>query len=336
MSYQVQLQPSGKTFTNQNDQTLLDAAFSADLTVPHGCRSGVCGACKGKIVQGRFEHGSPAAHALSTEDRAAGKALLCCAKPLSDLTIEIEVIEREAIPVKELSVRVSALERLTDDVIRLDLQLPADVPFIFRAGQYIDFILEDGERRSFSIANAPHQEGSLELHIRKIPNGRFTGHVFDNLKVRDILRIEGPLGSFCLREKSNKPIILLCSGTGFAPIKGIVEHAIYLGLKRPISLYRRARTANGLYQNEMPQSWQSTLPDFRYIPVISDDHVDDEWTGRTGLVTDAVLADFPDLSGHELYASGTPNLLEAARAAFLQHGLPENAFFSDAFAFARK
>jgi CDP-4-dehydro-6-deoxyglucose reductase len=230
---------------------------------------------------------------------------------------------------------VGRLERLAEDVMLVELQLPATEPFTFRAGQYIDILLADGQRRSFSIANAPSETGWIELHIRLIPGGHFTPHVFEGMKLRDILRIEGPHGTFWLREKSDKPIVMLAGGTGFAPLKGLVEHAVHLGLARPIMLYWGARAPAGLYLHEMAQSWQSMLPGFRYIPVVSDTRPDDGWTGRRGLVHEAVLADFADLSQHEVYACGAPPMIDAARGSFTRaRGLPADAFYSDAFTFA--
>jgi len=338
MSCQIQFQPGGHTFTADENRTVLESALEAGLTPPHGCRTGVCGACKSKVLQGQLDLGAYAEHALPTNERETGHALLCCARPRSDLLIEVHgVAQDDSIQPKQLPCRVSRLERLAEDVMLVELQLPATESFTFRAGQYIDILLADGQRRSFSIANAPEKTGWLELHIRRIPGGHYTPHVFEGMKPRDILRIEGPHGSFWLREKSDKPIVLLAGGTGFAPLKGLIEHAIHIGLARPIALYWGARTSAGLYMHEMAQSWQSTLPDFRYIPVVSDTRPDDGWTGRQGLVHEAVLTDFADLSQHEVYACGAPPMIEAARDSFTRtRGLPADAFYSDAFTFAAR
>ena len=339
MSCQIQFQPGNHTFTADENRTVLDSALSANLIPPHGCRTGVCGACKSKILHGQVDLGTYSENVLSAAERESGHTLLCCAHPRSDLLIEIHGVEqgtKDDQP-KQLPCRVGRLERLAEDVMLVELQLPATEPFTFRAGQYIDILLADGQRRSFSIANAPEKKGWLELHIRRIPGGHFTSHVFEGMKPRDILRIEGPHGSFWLREKSTKPIVMLAGGTGFAPLKGLVEHGIHLGIARPIALYWGARTQAGLYQHEMAQSWQSVLPGFHYIPVISDSHPDDGWTGRRGLVHEAVLADFADLSQHEVYICGAPPMIEAARDSFTHtRGLPADAFYSDAFTFAAR
>jgi len=339
MSCQIQLQPGGQSFTADKNLTILDSALKAGLTPPHGCRTGVCGACKSKILHGQVDLGVYGEHVLPAAERESGHALLCCAHPRSDLLIEIHGVEQGAKNApKQLPCRVSRLERLAEDVMLVELQLPATEPFTFRAGQYIDILLaDDGQRRSFSIANAPTKTGWLELHIRRIPGGHFTTHVFEGMKPKDILRIEGPHGSFWLREKSDKPIVMLAGGTGFAPLKGLVEHAIHLGLARPIALYWGARTPSGLYLNEMAQSWRSILPGFNYIPVVSETRPDDGWTGRRGLVHEAVLSDFADLSQHEVYICGAPPMIDAARDSFTRtRGLPTDAFYADAFTFSAR
>ncbi|NTV10812.1 MAG: CDP-6-deoxy-delta-3,4-glucoseen reductase, partial [Zoogloea sp.] len=263
MSFQITLQPGGQHFAAPADQTVLQSALEAGLLLPYSCRDGACGACKGKVLAGRVDHGKSSASALPEAERAAGLALVCCARPLSDLTLEVRQVGRVGdIPVKKLPCRVQKLERAADDVIILELKLPATEKFQFRAGQYIDFLLADGKRRSFSIANAPETAGHIEIHIRRVPGGFFTEHVFERMKEKDILRFEGPLGSFYLREESDKPVVLLAGGTGFAPIKGIVEHAIATGSRRRMTLYWGARNRAGLYLAELARSWEDALPGF--------------------------------------------------------------------------
>ena len=333
MSHRISLQPGNHTFEADDDQTVLEAALAAGLLLPHGCRDGACGACKGRVLEGEVEHAEHASGALSEAERAEGLALFCCAKPRGDLVVQARSVTRAGdIQVKKLPCRVQKLERLAEDVMRIELKLPASENFAFRAGQYIDILLADGQRRSFSIANAPHDAGHLELHVRRIDGGRFTGHVFETMIEKEILRFEGPLGSFFLREDSTRPIVMVAGGTGFAPIKGIVEHAIRLGLQRPITLYWGARRRDGLYLDALARSWEAALPGLRYVPVLSDE----PWEGRVGLVHEAVLEDFADLSAHEVYACGAPAMIDAARARFCtDRGLPEDAFFADAFTFAQ-
>ncbi|MBP7640789.1 MAG: CDP-6-deoxy-delta-3,4-glucoseen reductase [Thauera sp.] len=333
MSHRISLQPGNHTFEADDDQTVLEAALAAGLLLPHGCRDGACGACKGRVLEGEVEHAEHASGALSEAERAEGLALFCCARPRGDLVVQARSVTRAGdIQVKKLPCRVQKLERLAEDVMRIELKLPASENFAFRAGQYIDILLADGQRRSFSIANAPHDAGHLELHVRRIDGGRFTGHVFETMIEKEILRFEGPLGSFFLREDSTRPIVMVAGGTGFAPIKGIVEHAIRIGLQRPITLYWGARRRDGLYLDALARSWEAALPGLRYVPVLSDE----AWEGRGGLVHQAVLEDFANLSAHEVYACGAPALIDAARADFCGgRGLPEDAFFADAFTFAQ-
>ena len=336
MSYEISLQPGDHHFRADADETILEAALAAGLLLPHSCRDGACGACKGRVVAGEVDHGKVTEGALSADERASGYALFCCAHPRSDLTLQARTVTRAGdIPVKKLPCRVQKLQRLAPDVMLLDLRLPASEAFQFRAGQYIDILLADGQRRSFSIANAPHDAGHVELHVRRIDGGRFTAQVFDTMKDKDILRFEGPLGSFWLREDSTRPILLVAGGTGFAPIKAIVEHARHTGMSRPITLYWGSRDRAGLYLDQLARTWQEAIPGFTYIPVLSEERAEDAWSGRRGLVHQAVLDDHADLSGYEVYACGAPAMVDAARSSFTgTRGLAEEHFFADAFTFA--
>lgn len=334
-SFRITLQPSGHSFTTDGSDSVLQAALDAGLTLPYGCRNGACGTCKGKVLDGLVDHGAAEEQALSVADRAGGLALFCCARPLSDLVLESrEVGTAGDIPVKIMPCRVQKIERVADDVIVLSLKLPANERLQFLAGQYIEFILKDGKRRAFSIANAPHDDGFLQLHIRLIEGGEFTGHVFAGMKEKDILRFQGPYGSFFLREESAKPAILVAGGTGFAPIKALVEHAIHSHIARPLKIYWGARNRAGLYLPQLPQQWAASHDRIRYIPVLSDAAPGDDWQGRTGLVHRAVLDDHADLSGYQVYACGAPAMIDAARAGFVAQGLPPEEFFADAFTFA--
>ena len=334
MAFRVTLQPSGHAFAAHADVTLLEAALEAGVHLPYGCRNGACGACKGKVVDGSVDHGAAQDHALTPAERAAGLALLCCAKPQSDLRIECREARAESdIPVKTLPARVQKLERVAADVIVMSLKLPANERLQFLAGQYVEFLLKDGKRRAFSIANAPQDDEFLELHVRLIPGGSFTEHVFNTMKERDIVRIEGPHGSFGLQELSAKPVILLAGGTGFAPLKSIVEYTVHHRIERPMTLYWGARNRDGLYST-LPARWAARHEHFAYVPVLSEASAADGWSGRSGLVHQAVLEDFADLSGHQVYACGAPAMIEAARRDFCAQGLPAEEFFSDAFTYS--
>lgn len=335
MPFTISLQPGGQQFSITSDQTILEAALAAGFVVPYGCRDGACGACKARVDRGDIEQGAVSATALSSSERAEGMALLCKAHALSDVDITVRSLTRAGdLPIKKLPCRVQSLDFAAPDVAVLKVKLPASEPFRFRAGQYIDFVLDGGRRRSFSIANAPAIGDHLELHIRHIEGGSFTSHVFEHMKLRDILRFEGPLGSFGLAA-GGAPAVLIAGGTGFAPIKSMVEDLIACGRQRPLTLYWGSRTRDGLYMDTLARSWEQSLRDFRYVPVLSEPSPADGWTGRTGLVHHAVMADLPDLSRFEVYACGSPAMIDAARADLASRcALPPDAFFADAFTFA--
>ncbi|MBL8432658.1 MAG: CDP-6-deoxy-delta-3,4-glucoseen reductase [Dechloromonas sp.] len=336
MSHQITVQPSGRHFVAEADESILDAALRQGLTLPYGCRDGACGSCKGKVLAGSVDHGKAQPAALNDEDKAAGLALFCCATAQSDLMLECRQLGSASdIPVKTLPSRIEIIERLAPDVMAIHLKLPASERLQFLAGQYIDILLKDGKRRSFSLANAPHDDALLQLHIRHVAGGLFTDQVFSTMKQRDILRFSGPYGSFHLREDSTKPMVLLAGGTGFAPIKAIVEHAIAEDCARPMHIYWGARARVDLYQNTLPEQWAAHHAQIRYVPVLSEPASDDRWTGRTGLVHQAVLTDFPDLSGHQVYACGAPAMIDAALRDFTALcKLPEEEFFADAFTYS--
>ncbi|MGY1489186.1 CDP-6-deoxy-delta-3,4-glucoseen reductase [Methylobacillus pratensis] len=334
MSFQVIIKPSDRIFNVEDGDTVLDAAIDAGINLPYGCRNGTCGACKGQLLAGDVNYGEYFDSALSEDEKKTGKALFCCAQPLSDLVIECREVAGEGIPPRIMPVRVEKLEKLSHDVMRMTLKLPSNERMQFMAGQYIEFLLKDGRRRAFSLANAPHSDRFLELHMRLVPGGQFTQYVFNEMQERTILRIEGPFGTFFLREDSTRPVLLVAGGTGFAPVKGIVEHALQLGMKRPMTLYWGARTREDLYLDGLPQRWQAENPLFRYIPVLSDPAPGDAWQGRTGLVHQAVLEDHPDMQAYQVYCCGAPQMVEVAHRDFQGHGLPEREFFSDAFTFA--
>jgi CDP-4-dehydro-6-deoxyglucose reductase len=339
MTYRISLQPGGQTFPADADTTLLQAALDAGLMVPYGCRDGACGACKAKVTSGKVDHGRAPLTTLPEAERIAGMALMCCARAESNLDMEVrEVRSMHDIPVRKLPCRVHAMEQLADDVMRLVLRLPPSESFTFLPGQYIDFLLQSGERRSFSVANTPNPDNLLELHIRLIPGGKFTSQVFGSMKPKDILRIEGPLGSFHLKEAQEPgvehPLVFLAGGTGFAPIKAIIEDLIARGSRRDLALYWGARNRAGLYLHAQAESWEQALPGLRYIPVLSDE-TSPEWSGRRGLVHEAVMADLPDLSHHQVYACGAPGMIEIAKKDFSERCLlPLTQFYADAFTFS--
>jgi CDP-4-dehydro-6-deoxyglucose reductase len=332
MSHKVTIQSSGHTFTVNNGETVLAAALREGIVIAYGCRHGVCGTCKGRLVEGAVDYGTYQEHALPPAEKDAGMALFCQARPRSDILIQCRELGAavKGMQIKMMPARVMRMERVASDVMLLELKLPANDKFMFLAGQYVDLILRDGTRRSFSMANAPHDDTFLRLHLRNY-GGPFSQHVFTAMKEKDILRLEGPFGTFFLREDSTKPIILVASGTGFAPIKAIVEHALHVGMRRPMTLYRGCRVRADLYLNDLAESWQREGR-LHYVPVLSDAPASDNWTGRTGFVHRAVIEDFPDLSDYQVYACGAPIVVESALRDFTtQCKLPDDEFFSDSF-----
>jgi CDP-4-dehydro-6-deoxyglucose reductase, E3 len=332
--HRVTLQPSNLQFDVENGESVLAAALRQGYVLPYGCKNGACGSCKGKLLSGEIDYGVYQKRALPDEEKAQGKALFCQAKPLSDLVIEARTIgAAKDIQVKTLPCRVQQLERRTDDVMLIRLKLPANERLQFLAGQFLEFLLKGGGRRSFSMANSPHADELLELHVRHVAGGNFTDHVFGAMKERDILRFEGPLGTFFLREDSSRPIVFVASGTGFAPIKSIIEHALHKGVTRPMVLYWGGRRPKDLYMDDLPRKWAAEHPQlFKYVPVISEGLPEDAWGGRTGFVHRAVMQDFPDLSGHQVYACGVPIMVDSARRDFVREcRLPELEFFADSF-----
>jgi len=333
MTFQVTVQPSGRQFTCDDDETVLAAAIRAGVGLPYGCKNGACGSCKGKLLEGSVTHRAHQEKALSAAEEEQGFSLFCSATPHSDIVIEArEVLGVGEFPIKKMPVRVAGMDKVADDVIVLSLQLPANERLQYRAGQYVEFILKDGKRRSYSMANAPHQDERLALHIRHMEGGVFTDHVFTRMKERDILRLEGPLGTFFLREDSDKPMVLLASGTGFAPIKAIIEHAIHQETARPMLLYWGGRRPKDLYMHALCEEWARTLPNFKYVPVVSEALPEDGWSGRTGFVHRAVMEDLPDMSAYQVYACGAPIMVDTAKHDFTaQCKLPQDEFYADAF-----
>ncbi|ARU05153.1 CDP-6-deoxy-delta-3,4-glucoseen reductase [Comamonas serinivorans] len=344
MSHHITVRPSGREFQSDPGETLLAAAIRQGIGLPYGCKDGACGSCKCRKLEGTVVHGPHQEKALSADEEAQGFVLTCCGVAEGDVVLESRQVTSEgAFPIKKMPARVFQLERLSHDVMRMTLQLPASDVLQYHAGQYIEFILRDGSHRSYSMANAPQHilrapsPGAtpvpmVELHIRHMPGGKFTDQVFGSLKERDILRIEGPFGSFFLREDSDKPIVLLASGTGFAPIKALLEHMQVKGIRRPVTVYWGGRRPQDLYMDGWLREQAGHMPELRYVPVVSDALPEDGWTGRTGFVHQAVLDDLPDLSGHQVYACGAPIVVDSARAAYLaQAGLPDWEFYADAF-----
>ncbi len=333
LPFSVTVQPSGRAFSVEPGEAILPAGIRQGIGLPYGCKDGACGSCKCKLLTGTVVHGTHQEKALSAEEEKAGFILTCCAVPQTDLLLESrQVTEAGALPIKKMPVRVASMEKKSADVVVMKLQLPANDAFLFRAGQYVEFLLRDGARRSYSMANAPAEGAQMELHIRHMPGGKFTDLVFGSMKEKDILRIEGPYGSFFLREDSEAPIVLLASGTGFAPIKALLEGMQHKGISRQTTLYWGGRRPGDIYLDAWVHDFAAINPWLRYVPVVSDALPEDGWSGRTGFVHRAVLQDHADLSAHQVYACGAPIVVDSAKRDFCgTAGLAEDNFFADAF-----
>lgn len=336
MSFSVKVEPSGHQFSVEAGEAILDAALRQGITLPYGCRNGACGACLGQLESGDVIYPDGEPRALNAEAKAQGKAVFCQARAGSDLVIQVrEPVEEKELQIKTMPCRIAKMERLNHDVMLLQLKIPDAERLQFLAGQYIQILLKDGRVRSFSLANAPHEDEFLELHVRHIEGGDFTTEVFDKMHVKDILRIEGPHGQFYLREDSSKPIIFMAGGTGFAPVRGMIEHALTQGSARPIHLYWGARAHEDLYMDALARSYAEQHAHIQYTPVLSEPAAGDNWRGRTGYVHEVIMQDYADLSGYEIYAAGPPVMVYAGRDHFPQNQFDLKNYYSDAFEYQK-
>jgi CDP-4-dehydro-6-deoxyglucose reductase, E3 len=334
MSFTIKNAKSGSEFSANEDESILDAALRQSIVFPYSCRGGTCGSCKARLVAGDV-HYTHQPQALSEDDVVAGKVLLCQAQPRSDVTVEATEIAASAeIQIKILPCRIGEMEQLAHDVMELSLKLPASQRFDYLAGQYIDIMLRDGRRRSFSMASRPQVGQNLELHIRHIPGGHFSSRVFDSMQVKDLLRFQGPFGTFFLREDSDRPVILMAGGTGLAPIKAILEQAFHKQSSRQFQLFWGVRQARDLYYHQLMLDWAAEFENFSYIPVLSEPGTDDDWQGETGFVHQTVLKHNPDLSNCEVYACGPPIMIDSGRELFTPAGMDPELLFYDSFDYA--
>ena len=336
MLHTVTLAPDQTAFTVNEGEPILTAAKRQNLNLPHSCQNGICGQCKAQLIDGKVEQGTHAELALSTEEAAEGKILMCCCTAQSDVQLKVPGYNGAAMPpVKTLPARVFSID-FQHDMAIVKLALPKAPPFVFLAGQYIDLLLKDNHTRSYSIANSPGHAEMIELHIRRREGGLFSGMLFGEsatVKEKAIMRIRGPLGTFTLQE-NDKPIIMMATGTGFAPIKSLLQHMIDTGSRRSVHLYWGARKEADLYRLQEAAGLIAQLPDARFTPVLS--RPDEGWCGARGYIQAHVAADYSDLSDYEVYACGATEMVEGAQKHLeAERGLPPEAFFSDAFSAAQ-
>ncbi len=336
MSYQVTIEPSGHRFSVADDESVLDAALRHGLIIPYSCRNGTCLTCMGKVVEGQVTYpGGEPPDCLDETAVAVGQALFCQARPASDLVIEVrEIRDAGDLAPRRARCRVAALERLSRDVMRLRLKLPDSERLAFLPGQYVDILLRDGRRRSFSLANAPHDDELLDLHVRHIEGGEFSEHVFFNMQEKALLRLEGPFGEFYLHEHEQRPILMMGGSTGIAPLKSMLDHLVHIRNARPVHLYWGVRERQDLYLDEELRALADAHGWLDYTPCLSEPRAEDDWPGRIGLVHNMLLHDYPDLSGHAIYMSGPPAMIAAARRDFERHAVDPAHLHEDAFEFA--
>ena len=327
---QITLTPSQTQFEASADETILEAALRQGYNLPNACQSGMCGTCIAQVVSGEVQMGEYDDCALTDEDAAAGMVLLCACHAQSDVVLDLPAYEgAKAIAPRTMPARVAHVD-IRGNMALLRLALPKSPPFKFYAGQYAD-ILYKGTVRSYSLANAPSDNGVMEFHVRLREGGVFSPALFSgSLKVGDVLRVRAPLGAFTLHDNNHKPLIFIATGTGFAPIKSLLHHLRDTDPSRSVHIYHGAQTADGLYDEAALCELLYLLPNARYTPVLS--RADDAWQGARGYITEHVLHDYADLSGYEVYACGSIDMIRASKQAFTaQRGLPETAFYSDAF-----
>jgi CDP-4-dehydro-6-deoxyglucose reductase len=338
--FSVRIEPHARTLRVTAAQPLLEAALAAGLNLPHSCKSGHCASCRARLVSGEVRYPGARPLGITADEERAGYILLCQARAASDLTVEARLVASVAdVEIKTLPCRIEALNPLAPDVMQVLLRLPSVERLPFHAGQYLDVLMDGGKRRSFSIASPPHDSEFLELHVRKVAGGGFTERLFgggagtDALRVGSLLRIEGPVGQFSYRD-GTAPVIMIAGGTGFAPLKSMLRHALETGGERRIHLYWGARHPRDVYENERVLDWVRRYPHLSFTVVLSQAGAAEAGHTRTGWVHEAVLQDYPDLTGFEVYAAGPPAMIEAIRAGFFRHGLAPDSLHFDSFDYA--
>ena len=333
MPHRVRLEPSRRAFDCQAGETLLAAGLRHGYALPFGCQSGGCGSCRARLMSGRTTYPGGRAPALSEGEVAAGYVLMCLAHAESDVTLHLHQPPMlEQLRPRTWPVRVASHRQLSHDVVGLTVKLPRGEPFRYLPGQYVDFLLPDGRRRSFSIAGASADGALLEFHLRVTPGGFFAHYVQDEMPDRTILRFEGPLGAFYVRDESLRPAIFMAGGTGYAPIKAMLERQFERQATRPLHLFWGARASRDLYQDDLAREWAKAHRNFRYTPVLSEG--EDGWSGERGFVHEAVLRAYPDLAGHEAYLAGPPVMVHAGKRAFVAAGLDPDHLYYDSFDYA--
>lgn len=308
----------GREIPVRPGRPLLEAALAAGLNLPHGCRGGNCGACAARLLRGDCHYPDGEPLGLSAHQQQEGWILLCRAHARSDLEVEVgTATPASEITVKRLPARIGRCERVSHDVMRVELRLPLAESFDFQAGQYLDVLLPGGRRRSFSIASPPGSAPLLELHVRRVPGGEFTEQIFTRPAQGRLLDIQGPLGQFCYRETA-APMLLVGGGTGLAPLESMLRHVIGRGLSRRMHLYWGCRTREDVYADDRLRQLAEQGLLAGYVSVLSE--APPGWQGERGWVHEAVLRHHPDLAPFDVYAAGPPAMIDAIRREFPAQG----------------
>ncbi len=338
--HSVRIEPHGRTLRVTPGQPILQAALSAGLNLPHSCKSGHCGSCRARLLAGAIHYPDGPPLGITAEEVGRGDILLCQARADSDLTVRARLIASVAdVEIKTLPCRIARLTPLAPDVMQLWLRLPAVERLRFHPGQYLDVLLENGRRRSFSIASPPHDSEALELHVRRVNGGGFSERLFGaaagvgSLGTGALLRIEGPIGQFSYREGLG-PVLMVAGGTGFAPLKSMLRHMLETGIRRDLHLYWGARHTQDVYEEALVLEWVRRHPQLKFTAVLSEASAAEAAHHRAGWVHEAVLADYPELARFEVYAAGPPAMIEAMRTHFPRHGLSTERLYFDSFDYA--
>lgn len=331
MADRVTLLESARQFTVEAEESILDAAVRAGVAMPHECTFGGCGTCRVKVVEGAVRY-EEFPMALTEAEHAQGYALACQARPMGDVILSIPARGPALPDPVRLTASLAQIRQACGDVLHLTLALPQGGLPEYRPGQYMNILLPDGSARSFSMASPPRADGTqIDFHIRRIPGGRFTDSVLASAAPGMPLQIEAPLGSFCYHEEDYRPLLMVATGTGLAPIKAILESLLDNPDCPPVKLYWGMRTEADLYMRDVIESWKDRLYEFEFVPVLS--RADPSWTGRRGHVQDAVAEDYEDLSEHAIYLCGSPAMVAEAKAVFAQLGASMDHLYADSFTF---
>ncbi len=334
MSYQLTIEPLGETIEVEEGQTMLDAALRAGLWLPHACCHGLCATCKVQVVDGEVDHGEASSFALMDFERTEGKALACCARLESDVTIEAEVEEEpdaENIPVRDYAGTVTRIEALTPTIKGIFIEL--DAPLHFQAGQYINLEIPGlGESRAFSLANPPATGKQVELNVRIVPGGAATTWLHRELQAGDRLQLSGPYGRFFVRKSAPGPLIFMAGGSGLSSPRSMILDLLAAGWSEPITLVYGQRSREELYYHEDFLALAARHPNFHYLPALSHEPAGSDWTGYRGFVHEAAKAGFDnDFRGHKAYLCGPPAMIDACITTLMQGRLFENDIFTEKF-----